>query len=70
MVEKTILHTPDMSCGHCVMTIERELTQMEGIETVSADLSTKTVILRHTDDEALERAKALLAEIGYPVVEH
>lgn len=65
---KTITwHAPDISCHHCAMTIQRELKSVVGISDVTVDVAAKTVTLRYADDAALERAKAVLQDVGYPV---
>lgn len=63
------LRVPNISCHHCVMTIQRELRPLEGIERVEGSVEAKTVTLTYRDEEALARAKEVLAEIGYPVAE-
>jgi copper chaperone len=63
------LHAPDISCNHCAMTIKRELRSVAGVTVIEVDVPTKTVHLEYADDQALQRAKALLADIGYPVRE-
>lgn len=67
MSENTKLHTPDVSCDHCAMTIKRELAPVEGVVSVGVDVPTKTVDLQYANEAALERAKAVLEDIGYPV---
>lgn len=57
---------PNISCGHCVKTIMRELAPVEGVSDVVARENDKTVIFKYTDAAALARAQAVLAEIGYP----
>ena len=42
MASKTFL-VPNISCNHCVMTIERELGELEGVASVDADIETKNV---------------------------
>ena len=69
MSKQVSLNAPDISCNHCVMTIKRELAPVEGVEMVDVDLATKQVDLTVQDDAALERAKAMLDEIGYPATE-
>ena len=32
---------PNISCNHCVHTIESEVTEVEGVRSVTADLATK-----------------------------
>ncbi|MGQ9459232.1 MAG: heavy-metal-associated domain-containing protein [Anaerolineae bacterium] len=61
------LRVPNISCHHCIMTIQRELRSLEGIEQVEGSVEAKTVTLSYRDEEALARAKEVLAEIGYPV---
>ncbi|NLE77036.1 MAG: heavy-metal-associated domain-containing protein [Chloroflexi bacterium] len=60
-------HVPNISCHHCVRTIERELATVEGLAEVHANAESKTVTLAYQDEQALQKAKDLLAEIGYPV---
>ena len=42
MTTKTVT-VPSISCGHCVMTIEREVGGLEGVDGVKADEATKHV---------------------------
>lgn len=58
----------DISCGHCVMTIKRELKDLDGVIVQDVDLATKTVTLNVASEETLAAAMALLTEIGYPPV--
>jgi len=67
MAEQVTWHAEDISCDHCARTIQRELTPIRGIVSVVVDVDAKDVTIGYGDDEALNRAKATLAEIGYPV---
>ena len=60
------LSAPDISCQHCAMAIKRELAGAEGVHLVSVDVPAKQVTLEYDDRSALERARAAMAEIGYP----
>jgi copper chaperone len=42
MTTKTV-NVPNISCGHCVMTIEREVGELEGVESVKAQQATRSV---------------------------
>ena len=42
-MEARTVHVPNISCNHCVMTIEREVGDMEGVAKVSADADTKNI---------------------------
>ncbi|MBR43919.1 MAG: heavy metal transporter [Gemmatimonadetes bacterium] len=39
---KTV-HVPGISCGHCVMTIEKELGDLDGVEDVKTEHASKRV---------------------------
>lgn len=58
---------PNISCGHCVHTIQTELSDLEGIQSVKADASTKAVEIVFGDPASEEKIKNLLKEINYPV---
>lgn len=66
MSKHKVLHAPDISCNHCAMTIKRELAAVSGLASVNVDVPAKTVTLEYDDDQTLQRAVALLEEIGYP----
>lgn len=57
---------PAISCGHCVATIERELKDVQGLQSVKANQNTKAVMVEVDDDDVLLAVEAMLAEIGYP----
>jgi copper ion binding protein len=68
MQTKTIT-VPNISCGHCVKTIESEVGELGGIVSVKAEESTKKVTVRWDEPQKWERIAALLDEIGYPAAE-
>jgi copper chaperone len=55
-----------MSCEHCTAAIESEISQVAGVESVSADLETKLVTVRGEglSDGGLRKA---IDEAGYEV---
>ncbi len=57
---------PNISCGHCVMTIERELKDVAGVQSVKANQGTKAVLVEVASDSVLPTVVSTLAEIGYP----
>ena len=65
MTEKTV-RVPNINCGHCTATIEREVRELEGVESVKADLSTKMVTIRWAPPADWLDIESLLDEIGYP----
>ena len=60
---------PNISCGHCVMTIERELAELAGVASVSADLDSKSVTVEWGSPATGESISGRLAEINYPPAE-
>lgn len=67
MAQQVVLHAEDISCQHCAMTIRRELQALQDVRVVDVDVAGKNVVLAYDSPQALEQARALLAEIGYPV---
>jgi len=58
---------PNISCHHCVNTIQGEVSELAGVQTVKADVNTKAVEITFSTPASEEKIKALLAEINYPV---
>ncbi|MEQ1855230.1 MAG: heavy-metal-associated domain-containing protein [Longimicrobiales bacterium] len=69
MTTKTV-KVPSISCGHCVATIEREVSGLAGVAAVKADRGTKDVTVSWdpaaTDWKAIED---LMKEINYAPVD-
>ena len=68
-METKTLSIPNISCGHCVMSIKKELSEMEGVTKVEGDPASKSVTLEWNAPATLEKIKATLKEINYPVAE-
>ena len=62
---KRTFEVPNISCHHCVMTIERELGALDGVLDVKADVDTKKVIVEWDDTVSWEEIADLLTEINY-----
>ena len=57
-------HVPDMSCGHCVATIEKALKAEDPTATLRTDLKARTAEINTTvSSDALAQ---LLTAAGYP----
>ena len=69
MQTKTV-KVPSISCGHCVATIEREVSGIEGVWSVKADRATRDVTISwdpaSTDWTAIQN---LMKEINYAPVD-
>ncbi len=63
----TVTYTvPAISCGHCTHTIETEVGELQGVQSVKADEASKKVEITFGEPATEEKIKALLAEINYP----
>ena len=68
MESKTIT-VPNISCGHCVMTIQNELSELQGVSKVEGDPNTKEITVNWDAPATLEKIKSHLQEINYPAAE-
>ena len=68
-MEKITLLIPNISCGHCIMTIERELGETEGVYKVEGDHKTKEITVQWDAPATLEKIKSTLREINYPTAD-
>lgn len=64
MTTKTFT-VPTIHCGHCTMTIERELKDLPGVREVKATLDNRNVTVTWELPASWEKIEALLTEIGY-----
>ena len=65
---KTVTYSvPAINCMHCVHTIQTEVANLKGVQSVKADASTKKVEIVFDTPASEDGIKALLAEINYPV---
>jgi copper chaperone len=68
-MEKITLSIPAISCEHCVMTIKRELGEIQGIKEVEGDATTKKIAVQWNLPATLEKIKSTLKEINYPAAD-
>ncbi len=61
---RVVLNVPNINCGHCVKTINRELKQVPSVVSVDASVEQKQVSVEFVGD-SLPAIKARLQEIGY-----
>lgn len=57
---------PNISCGHCVHTIQMELGELEGVKSVNADQSDQSVQVDFAPPATEQKIISLLQEINYP----
>ena len=58
---------PNISCGHCVHTIQSEVATLAGVQKVEANLASKKVTIQFDPPASDQTLRARLAEINYPV---
>ena len=64
----TVTYTvPAISCSHCIHTIETEVGDLQGVQSVKADEATKKVVISFDTPADEAKIKTLLSEINYPV---
>ena len=68
-MEKITLSIPTISCEHCVMTIKRELGEIQGIIEVEGDATTKEITVEWDLPATLEKIKSTLKDINYPAAD-
>jgi copper chaperone len=66
MMDKTV-NVPNISCGHCVSTIEREVSEIDGVSEVKAEQTSRNVTITW-DPDATDWVviEDLMTEINYP----
>lgn len=67
MMTTTTYAVPNISCGHCVHTIQSELAQLAGVTRVEASQERKEVKVEYDAPATDDAIRALMAEINYPV---
>ena len=58
---------PNISCGHCVNSIQSEVSNLTGVSGVWANQDTKTVEIEFEPPANEKTIKELLEKINYPV---
>ena len=65
-MEKQTFSIPNISCGHCVMAIKNELSELEGVKSVEGNLETKTIRVEWEKPATLKDIELKLEDINYP----
>ena len=63
---KTVKYNvPNISCGHCVHTVQMEVGDIAGVKSVKAEQDSKQVVIEWGEPATWEQIEALLVEINY-----
>jgi len=65
-MEKQTFIIPNISCGHCVMSIKGELNELDGVKSVEGDPDTKSITVEWESTTSANVIKEKLEEINYP----
>jgi len=68
-MQNVTYRVPGISCGHCVNTIEVELSEVEGVTRVKAEAESKSVSIDFQDPASEGQLIDLLKKINYPIQE-
>ncbi|MFC1891112.1 heavy-metal-associated domain-containing protein [Thermodesulfobacteriota bacterium] len=68
-MENNTFSIPNISCGHCVMTIKNELSELDGVTKVEGDPEKKEITVDWDSPADLKKIKETLKEINYPAAE-
>ncbi len=63
---KETLNIPNISCGHCVAAIEKELKGLPGVSSVTGTPETKTIEVQWEPPASIDIIKKKLEDIDYP----
>jgi copper chaperone CopZ len=67
---KTVTYTvPNIHCKHCTHTIAMELSEIEGVSEVDADVQSQLVKVTFEEPATEQKIIDTLAEINYPVAQ-
>lgn len=67
-LQQVTLTAPDISCAHCVATINKAVGGIEGVSWVEADQTTKQVVVEfNPGSTSTEQIAATMDDAGYPV---
>ncbi|MBM4324913.1 MAG: heavy-metal-associated domain-containing protein [Deltaproteobacteria bacterium] len=62
-----ILKVKGMSCQHCVMSVTKALSQLDGVKNVQVDLAKGEVRFDNTKAVASDRIEKAITDAGYQV---
>lgn len=65
-MEKQTISVPNITCGHCVMAIKKEISALKGVSGVAGDAAKKTITVEWEAPATLDKIKESLKSINYP----
>lgn len=68
-MKKVTFSVPEMSCGHCTSSIEKGLSAVSGVHSVTSDIPTKTTVIEFDDSVNTAQLIEEFDNIGFDVKE-
>lgn len=65
---KTSIKVAGMTCQHCVNSVTEEVTRIDGVSSVTIDLTTGTVDIESAGELSSAELASAVEEAGYEVV--
>ncbi len=66
MAKTTVLKVPDMTCGHCELSVQEALDELDGVESAKADHATGNVEVAYDEGKVdTEQFKEAIEKVGY-----
>jgi len=65
-MEKKTFMIPAISCGHCVMSIKNELSELAGVNKVEGDPQSKNITVEWELPATIDKILNTLKQINYP----
>jgi copper chaperone len=66
----SILKVKGMSCQHCVMSVTKALSQLDGIKNVQVDLAKGEVRFDNSKEVSSNRIEKAIKDAGYEVIQN
>ncbi|HEY9167395.1 MAG TPA: heavy metal-associated domain-containing protein [Candidatus Kryptonia bacterium] len=66
--KKKVLSVEGMTCHHCEMTVEKALLELDGVKSVKADHSKKTVEVQYKNELDPNGVREKVEKAGYKLV--
>ena len=68
-MKQVTFSVPEISCGHCTSSIEKGLTALAGVHSVSSDIAAKTTTVEFDDSIDVATLIEELDNIGFDATE-
>ena len=66
-MESKTVRIPNITCGHCVGNIRREISDVNGVVSVEGEPATKQVTICWSPPATWKEITEILTDMGYPL---